>query len=200
MMPKIDFYFFTGSTYTYLSVMRAAALAEHAGVELVWRPFSVRRIMREQNNSPFVGKPVKMAYMWRDVERRAATHGVPFRVPPPYPIDADESVNHVATLAAMEGWCPEFARAAYDFWFMQGEDPGTPDNLRTIIVGLGREADAIMARAAEPSVRERYDAHTDAARALGIFGSPTFACGREIFWGDDRLEDALAWARAHTGD
>jgi 2-hydroxychromene-2-carboxylate isomerase len=46
-------------------------------------------------------------------------------------------------------------------------------------------------------VKERWEAETDAARKLGIFGSPTFAIGAEIFWGDDRLEDALEWARAH---
>jgi len=39
-------------------------------------------------------------------------------------------------------------------------------------------------------------AETDAAGALGIFGSPTFAVGQELFWGDDRLEDAIDWARS----
>jgi 2-hydroxychromene-2-carboxylate isomerase len=78
-MPKsLDFFLFLGSTYTYLSVNRAEDAARRQGVALRWRPFSVRTIMFEQNNRPFVGKPVKMAYMWRDVERRATRHGIPF--------------------------------------------------------------------------------------------------------------------------
>ena len=76
--PTLDFFYFIGSTYTHLAVHRAEGLAARAGVELSWRPFSVRTLMREQNNIPFAGKPVKAAYMWRDIERRAARLGVPF--------------------------------------------------------------------------------------------------------------------------
>ena len=101
MPPRLEFFFFLGSTYSHLSVHRAGALAQASGVELVWRPFSVRTLMREQNNSPFVGKPVKLRYMWRDVERRTARFGVPFDGIPPYPIDPDELANRVATLAAL---------------------------------------------------------------------------------------------------
>jgi 2-hydroxychromene-2-carboxylate isomerase len=64
----IDFWFSTGSTYTYLTVSRLPKIAAAAeGVRFNWRPFSVRAIMREQNNIPFAGKPVKSAYMWRDI-------------------------------------------------------------------------------------------------------------------------------------
>jgi 2-hydroxychromene-2-carboxylate isomerase len=72
MSSTLECFVFIGSTCGYLSVNRAEALARTAGIELVWRPFSVRTQMREQNNSPFVGKPVKLRYMWRDVARRAA--------------------------------------------------------------------------------------------------------------------------------
>ncbi|MFO1267998.1 MAG: DsbA family protein [Rubrivivax sp.] len=122
MPPRLDFYFFIGSTYSHLSVSRAAALAKAAGVDLVWRPFSVRTLMREQNNSPFVGKPVKMRYMWRDLERRAQRFGVPFDGIPPYPIDPDELANRVAMLAAIEAWCPAFAASAYRAWFIDKQD------------------------------------------------------------------------------
>jgi 2-hydroxychromene-2-carboxylate isomerase len=197
MSSRMDFYFFIGSTYSYLSVNRAEALAAQAGVELVWRPFSVRTLMREQNNIPFAGKPVKMKYMWRDLERRAARFGVPFDGVPPYPIDPSELANHVATLAAGEGWCREFTQAAYRKWFLEKRDPGEAANLREILTALGRDAEQCIARASDESVRQRYSAATERARQLGVFGSPTFAVGEEIFWGDDRLDDALAWCRAH---
>jgi len=199
MTRELDFYFFIGSTYSHLSVSRADALARASGVDLVWRPFSVRTLMREQNNSPFVGKPVKMRYMWRDLERRAQRFGVPFDGIPPYPIDPDERANRVATLAATEGWCPAFATSAYRAWFLDKQDPGQPDVLRAILMGLGQDADRCAADADSAAVREAYLAQTARARDLGIFGSPTFVAGRELFWGDDRLDDALAWVR-QAGD
>jgi 2-hydroxychromene-2-carboxylate isomerase len=197
-MKTLDFYYFLGSTYTHLSVHRAAALCERAGVDLVWRPFSVRALMREQNNSPFAGKPLKMAYMWRDIQRRAERFGLPsYTALPPYPIDPHLQANHVAALAALEGWCPAFTRAAYHCWFVQARDPGDPAHLQAILESLGHDAAAVLARAAAEPVRARYEQHTTTARELGLFGSPSFVCGREIFWGDDRLEDAIDWCLSH---
>lgn len=74
--------------------------------------------MREQNDIPFIGEPVKMRYMWRDVERRARRFGIAFTGAPQYPVDKDELGNRVATLAAGEGWCPQFVRATYRAWFL----------------------------------------------------------------------------------
>ena len=196
MHRQVEFFYFIGSTYSYLSVTRAEALAAREGIKVVWRPFSVRTLMREQNNIPFATKPVKMKYMWRDLERRAAKFGVPFNGIPPYPIDPDESANHVATLAAQEGWCKEFTQAAYRTWFLQKQDPGTPETLRSILKALGRDAGEYMARSAEEKTKQEYLASTERARQLGLFGSPTFVVGQELFWGDDRLDDALAWCKA----
>lgn len=197
--PTLEFFFFIGSTYSHLSVHRAEALAREAGVVLVWRPFSVRTLMREQNNIPFAGKPAKTAYMWRDLERRARRFGVPFDGIAPYPIDADERANRVATLAAMQGWCPDFTRAAYRAWFLDKQDPGRPEVLARILAGLGRDAAAAIEAADGDAVRADYARQTDRARALGLFGSPSFVHGSEVFWGDDRLDDAIAWALAQSG-
>ena len=197
-MPKqLDFFLFLGSTYTYLAVNRADALAAREGITLRWRPFSVRSIMIEQNNRPFVGKPVKLAYMWRDLERRALRHGIPFASIPSYPNDADELANRVATLAAVEGWCPTFAKAAYRTWFMENKDPGTLDHLAVLLERLGKNPNEVVANANSQEIRDRYAEETEIARSLSIFGSPTFVCGSELFWGDDRLEDAIDWCKSH---
>ena len=197
MSKQLDFFFFLGSTYTYLAVNRAEEVAARHGVTLRWRPFSVRSIMVEQNNRPFVGKPGKLAYMWRDLERRAVRHGIAFATAPCYPIDTDELANRVATLAAMQGWGAEFTRAAYAKWFLENTDPGAAGPLADILRQLGRDPDAVIAQANGQEVRDQYAAETEVARSMAIFGSPTFACGTEIFWGDDRLEDALDWCLAH---
>ena len=197
MQKQLDFFLFLGSTYTYLAVNRAEALAAEAGLSLRWRPFSVRSIMIEQNNRPFVGKPVKLAYMWRDLERRAGRHGIPFKSIPPYPNDADELANRVATVAATEGWCPAFARAAYRTWFLDNKDPGKIEQTSLILEQLGQNPNEALARADSSEIRDKYAAETEVARDLGIFGSPTFVYNSEIFWGDDRLEDAIEWCRSH---
>jgi len=197
MSRALDFFFFIGSTYTYLAVSRIDDVAVRAGVSVRWRPFSVRAIMREHNNNPFTGKPSKMNYMWRDVERRAKRYAIPFRSIPPYPVDPDELANRVASLASLGGWCPEYTRAMYRAWFLEGQAPGDPEGLRRLLPQLGKDPDAVIAKANSQEIRDRYTAETDAARNLGIFGSPTFAWGSEIFWGDDRLEDAIEWSKAH---
>ena len=198
MEKRLDFFLFLGSTYTHLSVHRAEQLAGRAGVALRWRPFSARTLMLEQNNRPFIGKPVKLAYMWRDLERRARRHGVPFVSIPPYPIDMEELGNRVATVAALEGWCAGFMQAAYAAWFLHNRDPGAPETLTHLLLGMRRDPASVLARADSADIRDRYAEETEAARRLGIFGSPTFACGTEIFWGDDRLEDAIEWCQAST--
>jgi 2-hydroxychromene-2-carboxylate isomerase len=86
MATPIEFWFSIASTYTFLSVSRMADVVGRTGVEIRYNPFNVRTIMIEQNNIPFRTKPVKLAYMWRDIERRAALYGLPFAGPAPYPL------------------------------------------------------------------------------------------------------------------
>ena len=192
---RMDFFFAYGSTYTYLSVMRAEKLAAAAGVTLRWRPFLLRTITHEQNNRPFIGKPVKLKYMWRDVERRALQHGISFNGIPPYPIDVEAIAHRVGYIAAIEDWCPLFSRAIYSQWFLEHKDPGDRSNLRSVLVSLGKDAEAVLSRADSKEIRNGLASETNVARGMGIFGSPTFSVGDEIFWGDDRFEVALDWCR-----
>jgi len=190
---QLDFFFFVGSTYSYLSVMRIEAVASAAGIDVRWRPFFLREILIEQDNSPFVGKPAKMRYMWRDLERRAARHGIEFAGVPPYPVDPDGLANRLACLACREDWGPNFVKEVYRRWFLEHEVPGEQAAMRRLLARLGRAPDPTIARANGQENRDYLAAETQAARDLGLFGSPTFAVGAEIFWGDDRLEDAVAW-------
>jgi 2-hydroxychromene-2-carboxylate isomerase len=194
----IEFWFSVGSTYTYLSVMRLAEIERKSGVPFVWRPFSVRQIMIEMDNIPFRTKPVKAAYMWRDIERRAAMHRLTARVPAPYPLQQWDIANRIAVLGAQEGWVAEYARATYRRWFAEGQEPGGEPNLADSLREIGQDATRVVDRAASPEIGAAYEAATSQARELGVFGSPTFAVGRELFWGDDRLDDAIAWHRHGT--
>ena len=196
MAQALDFFFFPGSTYTYLTANRIEHVAQDAGVPLRWRPFSVRAIMREMNNTPFPEGSPKTRYMWRDIERRAARYGIPFMRPSCYPVDPDQQALRVALVAADEGWCPSFLKESYRAWFLDDKAPGVDVNTAEVIRAVGRNPEEVIARADTSEMHDAVLRETQAARELGIFGSPTFVVDREIFWGDDRLEDAITFAKA----
>ena len=189
----IEFWFSIGSTYTYLSVMRLAEIECKSGVPFVWRPFSVRQIMIEMDNIPFRTKPVKAAYMWRDIERRASKYEVPLKVPAPYPLKNFDLASRVAVLGEMEGWCPNYVRPSYRRWFVEGKEVGAEPNLSESLNEIGQDPDRVIVAANAETVGRAYDENTTEARRLNIFGSPSFVVGGEVFWGDDRLDDAIAW-------
>jgi 2-hydroxychromene-2-carboxylate isomerase len=138
-------------------------------------------------------KPIKLAYMWRDVERRALKYGLPIKVPAPYPLKNFELASRIAVLGEMEGWCPDYVRASYQRWFVQGKEVGTEPNLSESLAEIGQNPDRVIEAANVEAVGRAYDDNTREARQLGIFGAPTFVARGELFWGDDRLEDAIAW-------
>ena len=194
----IQFWFSIGSTYTYLTVARLSQVEAATGLTFDWRPFSVRAIMIEQDNIPFRSKPIKAAYMWRDIERRAGQYGLPVKVPAPYPLKEFDLANRVATLAAQEGWCAAYVRGAYRRWFVEGLEAGSEPNLSQSIREAGQDPGRVIAAANATAIGTAYEAATDEARSLNVFGAPSFNVGGEIFWGDDRLEDAIAWHRDGT--
>lgn len=194
--PIIDFWLSLGSTYSYLSVMRADDVARAAGVELRWRPFSVRTIMRAMDNRFLAGKPEKYDYMWRDIARQAAFYGFTANVPVPHPIAEFDLAHRVAILGMREGWGVAFIKASFRRWFELRQEPGSEPNLGDSLRELGLDPASVRARADAEDIAATLEAETAAARALGVFGAPTFVVGgSELFWGNDRLEHAIAWAK-----
>ncbi|WP_018234480.1 2-hydroxychromene-2-carboxylate isomerase [Ensifer sp. BR816] len=193
MTAPVDFWFSIGSPYTFLAVMRLPEIAERAGVEVRWRPFDVQAIQAEANDSPFADKPLKATYMWRDIERRAARFGLPVRLPVPYPLANLALANCVAVLAAREGWCPAYAIATYRRWFVDREPAGSEPNLSASIKEAGQDPARVLEQASARAAAEALKAATSEATTIGIFGTPSFVADGELFWGHDRLEDAIEW-------
>jgi 2-hydroxychromene-2-carboxylate isomerase len=176
--------------------MRITPLAKAAGVSLRWRPFLLGPIFKAQgwDNSPFNLYPAKGAYMWRDLERICAALRLPFVRPPVFP-QASLTAARVALVALEEGWGEDFCRAVYMAEFGTGRDIGAPGAVAEIVHGLGRDAGALLQRAQSDEIKSRLRAQNEEAQRLGIFGAPSFVAGDELFWGNDRLEAALAWAK-----
>ena len=193
--PHIHFWFTMGSTYSYLSVSRLADVERSAGMTFRWRPFHLLMILQEMKHIPFADKPTKSAYMWRDIERRAAMYGIPMKLPVPYPARQSVVANLVAIVGMRENWGADFVRAAYRRWFQRGEETGSEPNVSESLRDIGQDPERVLTLANSDDTKSVLTAETDAARELGIFGSPTFIVGRELFWGDDRLADAINWCR-----
>jgi 2-hydroxychromene-2-carboxylate isomerase len=193
----IDFWFSVGSMYTYLTVMRIDRVEELSDVSFRWRPFSVKAIMIEMDNRP-MSKPLKLEYMWRDLERRAHGSLCDFPKRPPYPLKNFDLANRIAVVGANEGWCEEYVRTSYSRWFGLGEESGSEPNASGSLKDIGQDPARVLALAASDEVGREYEAATAEAKGLGIFGAPSFVTGGEIFWGDDRLEDAVRWHKAGT--
>jgi len=195
-MKSIDFWFSIGSTYTCLTVMRLPAYAIEHDLTFNWRPFNVRTILVEQNNIPFAGKPVKAAYMWRDIERRAGKYGLSLSLPAPYPLEHLPLANQVALLGLREGWGQDYVLATYRRWFQEGQLAGSEPNLSESLREIGQDPDRVIEAARSPEIEEALAAETEEAKRLGVFGAPSFVVEGEVFWGDDRLGDAVSWARS----
>ena len=137
--------------------------------------------------------------MWRDIARRAELYGVP--VPPaqpPYPLPNSPRANLLAHLGMREGWGEDYVAASYRRWFLDGLPTGEDPNRSASLREVGQDPEAAFARAQTPENMAAVQAETDLAIRLGLCGSPCFVVGTEIFWGDDRLEDAISWLRHGT--
>lgn len=195
-MPRMTFWFEYGSTYTWLTVARLPELARARGVQVDWRPFLMGPILRHtpgMEQGPFLGHPSKLAYMWRDLERRAAVRGVPYRKPTAYPPNTLLTAR-IGTLGALQGWCEDFTRESFRLHWTEDVAIGSDDNVKRALAAVRRDPEATLLAAQGDANKQLLRASTDSAEALGVFGSPTFTIGDELFWGDDRLEDALDFA------
>ena len=197
----MEFWFEFGSTYSYLSAARIEGLAAEVGVPVVWEPFLLGPIFAQQgwNDSPFNVYPAKGRYMWRDLERLCEGYGIPFARPSRFPRDGLLAAR-VACLAKSEPWLPEFVRAVFRANFSEDREIGDAVEICEILDSLGRPGERLVEQARAPENKMFLREQTRQAGELGIFGAPSFVVGGELFWGNDRLEDALAWATSRTRD
>ena len=195
-MKDIDFYFSIGSTYTYLSVTRIIDVEKKHQIRFNWKPFSVRAIMKEMNNIPFPKDKInKVNYMWRDIERRAEGYGFFAKTPVPYPLSEFDLANQIAILGLDIGWGIDYIRLTYKKWFQETKEPAIEPSISEICNELNLNKNEIISLAKSEKINDKYKSNTDSARKNKVFGSPSFIVNNEIFWGDDRMEDAIKWLK-----
>ena len=198
--PALDFWLEFASTYSYPAAMRIRALASEAAVTVNFRPFLLGPIFAAQgwNTSPFNLFPAKGRNMWRDLERICGALQLPFVRPKLFPQNTLLAAR-VALVGLADTWGEEFCCAVYQAEFAEGLRIDDPETLRAILANLKVDPEAALAAAQSHNVKEALRSQTAQAQRIGIFGAPSFTTADgELFWGNDRLESAFAWAkRAH---
>lgn len=195
--PVLDFWYEFASPYSFLSALRIDALAENAGVALRWRPFLLGPIFAAQgwSTSPFNLFPNKGRYMWRDLERQTARGGIPLVKPNPFPQNSLVAAR-VALAGREAGWLPAFSKALFAAAFSEGRNIAEEAVLNAALRKAGADPNTVLPASRSEEVKGRLRAEIEYAKSIGIFGAPTFVTeDGELFWGDDRLEEALDWSR-----
>ena len=193
----MEFWFEFASNYSYLSVMRIEQEAARAGVKIEWHPFLLGPIFQSfgWSTSPFVLQPWKTEYVWKDMERQCRKYGLPWQRPSAFP-RASVLPARVALLATGQPWMPEFCRRMMQLNFASDRDIADAACVAEVLGQLGLPAQDIIDESQSEANKLNLRRQTEAARAKGIFGAPSFFVGEDLFWGNDRLEDALAAAAA----
>lgn len=197
-MPKIDFWFEFASSYSYPAAMRIAEVAREAGVDVNWRPFLLGAVFKALDlpiDSPFNRQEAKGNYMWRDLERVTGALGLEFNRPDPFP-QSSVIAARVALVGKDEPWFRDFVRGVYRAEYVDGKNIGEADTIAAVLTGIGVDPEAVLAEAQSDPIKQTLRTETGTAIELGIFGAPSFVTeDGELFWGNDRLETAVTWAR-----
>lgn len=194
-MKTLEVWIEFGSTYSHVAVQRIEPLAEAAGVSLRYRPFLLGPLFKNVgwNDSPFNIYPDKGAYMWRDMERLCRKHGIPFQRPSRFPRNGLLAAR-VALAGEDQAWQVPFIRGVFMANFALDREIAEPECIAEVLREAGADdPQHWLTRAGEHDIKTRLRNDTERARARGVFGAPSFFAGDELFWGQDRIEDALSW-------
>jgi 2-hydroxychromene-2-carboxylate isomerase len=190
-MHTIDFYFDCSSPWTYLAFEAIQPIAARDDVDVVWKPILVGGVFNTVNPSVYENreKPIipKARYYQKDLQDWARYVGVEIGKPPVFPVNSVK-VMRGAYVAIEEGKLVPYARRAFQRYWTELADISQDDEVRGIAADAGLDADALMARIAEPAFKDRLRATTDELIARGGFGSPTmFLDGDDMYFGNDRI-------------
>ncbi|WP_430420218.1 2-hydroxychromene-2-carboxylate isomerase [Methylibium petroleiphilum] len=188
----IEFWFEFASNYSYLSVMRIEACAARRGVQVRWKPFLLGPIFRSfgWQTSPFVLQKAKGDYVWQDMARQCRKYDLAWTRPSGFP-RSSLLPSRVALVGAEQDWIGAYCRRVMSINFGEDREIDTNKVVTEVLAALGLPARQIIDEAQSEPNKLRLRQQTETAARRGIFGAPMFFVGDDMFWGNDRLDDAL---------
>jgi len=189
--PRATFYFDLGSPYAYLTAERISGVFTDAELEQPeWQPILLGGLFQRFGRESWGNGPEREDGI-AEVERRAADYGLArLAWPEPWPGNMLFAMR-VATFAKQTGRTVSFALAAFRQQFAAGRDLSEHDNVLISAAACELHPNAVSKAAGTESVKNALREATDQAADLGVIGVPSLLVGDEVFWGDDRLEEAV---------
>lgn len=198
--PVLEMWFDFASPYSFLAIERIEAVAAAQGVDVAYRPFLLGPVFKARgwDDSPFRLFPDKGEYMMREVARLAAKYGIRYRRPTEFP-RVGVLPSRVALIGLDAGWGKAFCLSMFRANFVDDLDIQQEAVVADRLAALGVDSGPVLARAKSDEIRQAFRAQVERAQSLGVFGAPMMFAGTEMFWGNDRVEDAVQWARDGGG-
>lgn len=194
MSDAIEFFFEFSSPFSYIASKRVENLAQKHGRSLIWKPFLLGAVFKQEGTQSLMAYPTKGPYSKRDIERIAAYYDLPFVWPPTFPILTVNAAR--AVLWAQDQSADRsvaLIHALFDMAYMVGKDISSFNAVSEAAESVGFNPETVAAEIKQPSIKAKLKAVTDEAISRGVFGAPfTFVDG-ESFWGNDRLDIVDAW-------
>ncbi len=187
MAPSLEFFFDYVSPFAYLTNSQIPALIDRTGAELVYRPMLLGGVMQASGNSPPFTVPAKGRYVGTDANRWARRYGIPMEPNPHFPIKTMLPLR-AALVLLEEGGFPEYHEGVFRAMWTEAANVGEAEAVTPVLEKAGLDAAHVLARCAEPAIKDALKQNTAEAVERGAFGAPTFFVGDEMFFGNDRLD------------
>jgi len=197
MTRALDFYFDFSSPYGYFAATRIEPLAARYGRTVNWHPILLGVVFKTTGAAPLPLVPLKGEYAYRDFERTACFHGIPYQRPSNFPIPSQLAARAAVWLAQSFGdfKAVEFIKASYAAYFTGGADITRPEAIADIASSIGIQPAALIDGANSDATKQALKANVDVAIARGVFGSPFVIVDGESFWGFDRFDQLEAFLK-----
>lgn len=193
MNKPIEFFFDVGSPASYLAHMQISRVLAETHSTILYRPMLLGGVFKATGNAAPIG--VKARYNRHDLERWARRLEIPLAMNPHFPINTLQMMR-AATAAQEDELLSPYLTAVYRGMWVEGLNMGEREVLLNVLKSAGLNGERLLARAEEPEVKQRLKDTTEEAVARGVFGAPTFFVGDEMFWGQDRIDQVIAEAKA----
>ena len=189
MSKQVEFFFDFGSPAAYLAWTQMPTIAAAAGASIVWRPMLLGGVFKAAGNASPISVAAKGKWMMADLARFAARYGVPLNFPASFPVNTLPLMRGAIGMQMRQPADFErYVKAVYEAIFGRGLAMGDPAVIAGVLTAAGLDAAAFEAMIADPAVKQGLIANTEEAVARGAFGAPTMFVGKQMHFGQDRLD------------